>query len=120
MINVKKIFRGFGYAFSGIRELFISENSFRVEVLILMLVIGLTVYFPMTIMERIVLFLLVGLIMMFEIFNTAIEKILDIHKVYHPEYDLSIKFIKDIMAGAVLVGGIVLLVVIGMIVYDYI
>lgn len=120
MINVKKIFRSFGYAFSGIRELFISENSFRMEVLILVLVIGFTLYFPMTIMEKIVLFLLVGLIMVFEIFNTAIEKILDIHKVYHPEYDLSIKFIKDIMAGAVLVGGIVLLVAIGMIVYNYI
>lgn len=120
MINVKKFIKGFGYAFSGIRGMFLSENSFRVELLILLLVVFLTVYFPMTIMEKIILFLLVGLIIMFEIFNTAIERILDIHKIYHPEYDLSIKFIKDIMASAVLIGGIVLLIVIGMIVYGYV
>lgn len=119
MLNIKKLFKSFYYAFSGIRSLFATENSFRAEVVILVFLTALTIYFPLTTTEKIALIVMMGLILMFEIFNTAIEKILDIHKVYHPEFDLNIKFIKDIMASAVLIGGVVLLIVIGVILRSY-
>lgn len=109
----------FNYAFSGIKELFLTENSFRVEILILIVIITFIIYFPLTTMERVVLIILIGGILIFEIFNTAVEKILDIHKVYHPEFDLNIKFIKDIMASAVLIGGLVLLGAVGAILANY-
>lgn len=119
MLDLKKFFKSFGYAFSGIKELLLTENNFRVEVLILMFILVLIIFFPLTVLEKIALIVLIGLVLVFEIINTAIEKILDIHKVYHPEYDLNIKFIKDIMASAVLIGGLVLLGVVGAILYNY-
>lgn len=119
MFDIKKFIKSFYYAFSGIKELFLTENNFRIEVIILLFVLGLIIFFPLTITEKIALIILTGLVLVFEIFNTAIEKILDIHKVYHPEFDLNIKFIKDIMASAVLIGGLVLIGVIGVILYNY-
>lgn len=119
MFDIKKFIKSFYYAFSGIKELFFTENNFRIEFLILIFIIALIVYFPLAVVEKIALIILIGFILIFEIFNTAIEKILDIHKVYHPEFDLNIKFIKDIMASAVLIGGLALLGVIGVILYNY-
>lgn len=119
MIEIKKFAKSFTYAFSGIKELLLTENNFRIEILIALLVLFVIFYFPLSVSEKIILVILIGLILVFEVFNTAIEKILDIHKVYHPEYDASIGFIKDIMAGAVLIGSIVLVIVAGIILYTY-
>ena len=71
-------------------------------------VIILAIIFPVSVMEIIALTFAVGLVWVAEIFNTAIEKMMDF---ITEEKKPSIKVIKDLAAAGVLVAAIVSLLV---------
>jgi diacylglycerol kinase (ATP) len=89
-----------GFALSGIATAFRSEASFRVQIAIAVLVIAsLFAIRPPAIWWALII-LTVSLVLAAELFNTALERMLD-H--LHPERHPAIRIAKDCSAAAVLV-----------------
>lgn len=72
------------------------------------LVILLMIIFPLRTLERIALSLVIAFVLVLELINTIIEKIVDILK---PRIHHYVEIIKDMMAAAVLIASIGALVV---------
>ena len=106
--NYKKFFKSFTYASKGVVNLFKTEQNARFHI-ITATVAGVFAYFlHFTRIEATILFFAIISVLSIEIINTAIEKLLDL---VHPESHKQIEFIKDALAGAVLVASIVAFVV---------
>lgn len=98
--NYHKFFRSFYYAFRGLRRLIETEQNARVHLIALIILIIASIVFKISSLETAVLFFAVVLVFAIEITNTAIEKLLDL---LHPQSHSQIEFIKDALAGAVLI-----------------
>ena len=88
----------FRYALQGVRLFFRSEPNARIHALVTGFVILGMFWLRVTSAEAAILFLATGLVWAAELFNTAIEKMMDI---YSTEYHPGIGFVKDMSAGAV-------------------
>jgi diacylglycerol kinase (ATP) len=94
----------FRFAIRGILSLFRTEPHAWIHLAFTMLVFILTIRFGLTGREMAPLVIVIGMVWMAELFNTAIERIVDfISPSYHPQAGI----IKDIAAGAVLVAAII-------------
>ncbi len=62
--------------------------------------------FPLTVTERALLLLTIGGVLTLELFNTAFERVMDMLK---PRIHPYVRVVKDVVAGAVLIGAIVAL-----------
>lgn len=114
--NVVKLFHSFMYASRGIINLLKSEQNARIHLVYAIVVATLAYMFAISRIEAIILFFAVTLVIAMEVINTAMEKLMDIVK---PESCKSVEFIKDSMAGAVLIASIIALVVTIMIFLPY-
>jgi diacylglycerol kinase len=103
----------FMVALRGIKKVYMTELSFRIHVAIAVILIIVNFMIGMSGLEWIIVILVLGSVMAAEIFNTAVEDMMD---VYSRKYDDKIKDIKDISAGAVLLLTIIS-VIIGLIIY---
>ena len=99
--------QAFSNAFSGLRQLLQSEIHMRFHVIAAMLCLAATWWLDISGWQFLVVLLCIVLVMVTEIINTAIEKLCD---VVQPEFDLRIKYIKDISSAAVLLTAIFALV----------
>ncbi len=99
--------QSFGYAINGIIAFFKQEHNAWLHGAATIMVIVLAFVFPVSKMEAVALALAVGFVWTAEIFNTAIEKIMDFISL---EKNPAIKYIKDLAAGAVLVAAMAALV----------
>jgi diacylglycerol kinase (ATP) len=106
--SVKARFKSFEYAFAGIRYFLSSQHNAWIHLIGTVVVIFLAVGFHVSRSEAIALTFAVGFVWVSELFNTAIEKIMDFISV---EKNPKIKIIKDISAAAVLVAAITALTV---------
>ena len=106
--SLPKLFKSFLYASKGIVNLLKTEQNARVHLIYAILVAVLAYILSISRIEAIILFFAVVLVAAMEITNTAIEKLLDIVK---PENSAAAEFIKDAMAGAVLISAIIALAV---------
>lgn len=97
---VAKLVQGFGHAFHGIGWALKTQCHLRIHLLATVSVIMLGVIRQIVTWEWCVIFLCIGLVWMAELFNTALEVLCD--RVTR-EKDESIKRVKDVAAGAVLV-----------------
>jgi diacylglycerol kinase (ATP) len=97
--SLQKCLVSFGYAFKGIGYLLKNENNIHYQLIAGAIVIGLGVYLDVNKSEWMVLIILIGLVLMAEAFNTAIEKLCDF---VHPDHHPNIGIVKDLAAGAVL------------------
>ena len=112
MVNMKKSkpfslharSRSIKYAFEGLIVFFKQEHNARIHLAATILVIGLSIFFSVSRMEAIALFLTIGLVWMSEIFNTVIEEMLDFISM---DKNPQIKVIKDLSAAAVLIAALV-------------
>lgn len=104
--SIKARLRSFSYAFNGIKDLFSSEQNMFIHLLATFIVIVLGFVFHISSIEWAILILAIGFVWAAEIFNTAIEKIMDFISV---EKKPQIKFIKDVSAAAVLVSAVIAL-----------
>lgn len=114
--SLKKFFLSFLYASRGIVNLLKTEQNARIHLTYAIIVAILAYLFSITRIEAIILFFAVAFVMAMEITNTAIEKLLDIIKVKNSP---AAEFIKDAMAGAVLISAIIALVVTVLIFFPY-
>lgn len=99
MISVTKFFKSTTSACRGLSSVFKTEQNFRIQVYIAVLVVLLSTYFSITKFEWMIVLLLIMLVLLTEIVNTAIEKFNDLLK---PRLHHYVYAIKNIMAGAVM------------------
>ncbi len=112
-----KQLKSFRDAFNGIGVLIQSERNFQIHLLAFALALGAGFYLEISKGEFIVILLVSALVFALEGVNTAIEKLCD---EVTEERKESIRKIKDIAAGAVLVGAIFAVVIAVLIFYPYI
>ena len=95
--------KSFRYAGEGILAFFRNEHNARIHLLGTFTVIMLAIFLPVTPLETIALVVVMGLVWITELINTAIEKIMDtISRERHP----AIKTIKDLSAATVLIAAV--------------
>lgn len=108
LIDLKKLSRSFHYAFRGVIRLLTDQQNARIHASLTILV-GIFAYiFEVNRVEAAVLFMAVIMVFAMEIINTAIEKICDL---IDENDNHKIRFIKDGMAGAVLIASVIAVVV---------
>lgn len=113
MIRLKRIAKSFLYAMRGLKKTFREEQNFKIQSLVALLVLFLGFYFEITRTEWIFLVLAIGLVLLMEVLNSAIERVVDVLK---PRIDDYVKEIKDIMAAAVMLASVVA-VIVGLIIF---
>jgi len=92
------------FALRGLKYVWGAEQNFRFQVVMGLVVAFLAVILPLAIWERILLFLLIGFVLILEIINTVIERLLDVYK---PRLHHYVEVAKDMMAGAVVIAAII-------------
>ncbi|WP_010531025.1 diacylglycerol kinase family protein [Lentibacillus jeotgali] len=101
--NRKGSLFGFSHAWDGLKAVFRTEANFRVHLIAALGVISAGFVFRLTVLKWIVVFFAIGLVLVAEMLNTAIEKMIDYLK---PDIHPEAKAIKDLAAGAVLVSAL--------------
>jgi len=100
--------RSFGHAIHGVRHVVRHERNARVHLLLAVLAVVLGVVSRLSAAQWTAVLFAILVVFLAEIFNTAIERTLDLIDVRE---NLQIKLIKDMTAGAVLVAAVAALVV---------
>lgn len=104
--------RSIRFALKGMWLLIKTEDSIKAQLFVAALVTGAGFYFDISSIEWIFQIIVIGLVLVAESLNTAIEKVSDF---VHPDYHEKIGFIKDISAGAASFAAIISLIVAGFI-----
>ena len=113
MQRLKEFCHSFRHALRGLVYALKNEKNFQNEVAIGVLVVFGMFYFHVTRSEMVVLFIVIMEVLVFELLNTIMERIVDILK---PRVHPYAKLIKDLMAGTVLLSSI-LAIIIGLIIF---
>ncbi len=105
---LKGTMESFGHAWRGLRLAFATERSFRIQVAAALVVIALVVIFPLVGWERVLLLVATAAVLVLELVNSTVERLVDLFK---PRLHAYVRDIKDLMAAAVLVASAFSLVV---------
>lgn len=101
MVNKSKnVISSFKYAFQGMFSALKTERNLKIHITIMILVIIVGIVLKISKIEWIICIILFGLVIGGEMFNSAIETVVDIAM---PDINPKAKFAKDAAAGAVLV-----------------
>ena len=98
--SVSKRIKSFYHAFNGLRFMFLYEHNSRIHLAVLLGVLALGIYFKIEFSVWAIIAIVAGMVIISELFNSAIEQLADI---VNPEWDKKIGFVKDYAAGAVLI-----------------
>lgn len=113
MNRIKQFFKSLSYAFRGLKYTIKKEKNFQNELAIGLLVILAMIYFKVTRFEMVVLFIIIVGVLVMEILNTIVERVVDVLK---PRVNPYARLIKDLMAASVLLSAI-LSIIIGFIIF---
>ncbi len=114
--GIKKFLKSLRHAIDGLSYAATHEKNFRIEIVVAVLVVFFIFIFKVKGWEAIVLILMIMWVLIAELINTVLERIVDILKPrIHPYAHL----IKDLMAGAVLISAVVAIIVGIIIFYPY-
>jgi diacylglycerol kinase len=105
--DAKNFFESYWYALSGIKLIITNERNFRIQLITVILVIGLGLFFQVSHTDWVFLSLVTALVLISESFNSVIEAVCD---TVSQEYRVNIRYAKNVSAGAVLVSAMVSLV----------
>lgn len=105
------------YAVRGLVYAWETEQNFRTEVVIAIIVLFFTFLFPLRPIEQLLVGLLIVWVLSLELINTVLERTMD---VVNPKTHHYVKSVKDLMAGAVLISAAGALVIGTIIFYPYI
>lgn len=109
----KKILNSFPYAFQGVLHAFITQVNFRFHVTAGVIALILSFIFKINSLELLFVFSAIFFVLTAELFNTAVETVVDL---YTRDYNYMAQTAKNIAAGAVLTAALYSLVV-GVIVF---
>jgi diacylglycerol kinase (ATP) len=108
--------KSIGHAIEGITTLIKTQPNAQLHCLAAVIVVVAGILTELSNNQWIALVIVIGMVWSFEAFNSALEVLCD--KV-EPNEDLQIKEVKDIAAGAVLLGSMVAMVVGGLVFFPY-
>lgn len=95
--------KSFSWAFEGIVYVLRTQRNMKIHFVAALLVIGGSLFFDMSNLELVALFLTVSFVIVAEMINTAIEAAID---TFGSAYDPMAKIAKDVAAGAVLIASL--------------
>ena len=98
--KTKKLINSFKYAITGIITSFKKERNMKIHVVIMIAVIIAGIIFKISLFKWIICIILFGIVIAGELFNTAIETVVNM---ITTEKNEKAKIAKDVSAGAVLV-----------------
>ena len=101
--KIRGLVNSFRYAGKGIRYCLRCERNFRIHIVMALFVSAFSLFYDFTAAEKCILALTFGMVMTAEVFNTAIEYVVD-H--ISQAYSVYAKVIKDVSAGAVLLSAL--------------
>lgn len=93
----------FSYAGSGIKEAFKSEPNFRIHIIVGILSVILGFFLKFSLEKFAILALTISFVIVLELINTVIEKLVD---AISPNFSPEAKIIKDLSAGIVLISAL--------------
>ena len=96
VLDKKRLVDSFRYASYGIVEAYKGEQNLRIHTVVAVLVIICGFVFQISYVEWLICFVLIGLVLMSEFFNTAIEYVVDLAS---PDIHPLAKLAKDICIG---------------------
>ena len=104
----RSLIESFNYAVNGIIYTLKTEKNTKIHFMAAIVVILLSLFFDFTKLELLMLFITIAFVIMAEMFNTAVERTIDL--ITHEFHPLA-RIAKDIAAGGVLIAAINALVV---------
>ena len=107
-MGLGKILNSFHYAVAGIVYALKTQRNMRIHFTAALVVLGAGLYFRISSRDLVLLFFAITLVIMAEMFNTAVEKAVDL---FVQEYHHLAKVSKNVAAGAVLMTALNALVV---------
>jgi diacylglycerol kinase (ATP) len=105
--SLQERFSSFGFAFNGIAGFLRQEHNARIHFAVTVMVFASAIYFEVSTIEMIALVIVSGFVWVAEVFNTAIERIMDF---ISTKQNTEIKFIKDLAAGGVLLSTLIAII----------
>jgi len=113
-IDVRKFLNSFSYAAAGVWHVLLTQRNMRIHFAAALLVLALAVYLKIEAHDLLFLLFSITLVIMAEMFNTAVEAVVDLYvQTYHPLARIA----KNVAAGAVLVAALNSLVVAYLVIY---
>jgi diacylglycerol kinase (ATP) len=109
------LLRSFNWAFDGVVHALRHERNMWVHFAIAGLVLAAALFFALTRLEVVALFVAISFVLITEMFNTAVEHIVDL---ITDQEDPRAKIAKDVAAGAVLIAAVNAIAVAYLIFYD--
>lgn len=113
MLQIRKLLRSFYYAWRGVVLVFKEEQNFRIQLIVALAIAVLMFVLPVKNWEKVALLLVMAFVLVLELINSIMERIVDMLK---PRLHIYVESIKDIMAAAVLISSLVALAV-GLIIF---
>ncbi len=110
---IKKTQQKFLYALIGLWVTVKEEKSLLTHIFITSIVVGLGIWVKLSLTHWAILVITISIVMGFEVLNTAMEALVDMISF---QYNLKVKKVKDIAAGATLLVAIAAIVV-GMLIF---
>ena len=107
------LFKSFDYAFKGIKYVLNNERNFKIHTIISLVVLTLALYFNCNLIEFALLVIVISIVLITEMINSAIEYTWD---KLEPNHHPVVGMIKDVMAGVVLIASFSAIIV-GLIIF---
>lgn len=103
-----RLTESFVNAFHGLRDCILHEENFKIQYVIAILMVIAGIFFKLNETEWILILICFAMVLSFEIINSAIEKLCNL---VCPDFNLTIKKVKDMAASAVLLSAIISFIV---------
>ena len=114
--EIRRVGASFRHALSGLKYVIRNERNFQIEVVIGFFILMLIFIFKIKNWQAIILILMIMWVLVMELANTAVERVVDILK---PRVHPYARLIKDIMAAVVLISSIGAAIVGVIVLYPY-
>ena len=114
--TIKEVCSSFKCAFRGLKYALTLERNFQIELIIAVFVASLIMVFDIKSWEAIILVLMIMWVLVVELANTVVERVIDILK---PRVHPYVRLIKDMMAAVVLISAVFASVIGIIIFYPY-
>lgn len=102
------LWRSFLKAFRGIRRVFSEERNFRIHVAAAAVALSVACWLPLSFLEVALVIIMITAVLLLEVLNTVVERVVD---ALAPRLSYLVRDVKDMMAGAVLLGALAACVV---------
>jgi len=113
---LRKMLYSLSHAVRGLADTYSQEKNFRIHVLFSFIVLILGVMLNINAKEWIIIVLVITMVLVLELMNTVVERVIDI---LEPKIHSYVRMIKDVTAAAVLIASIAAAIIGIIIFYPY-